>query len=307
MLNSEEIVVKPLSNRLKAIGLFSGATILGDGQVALILDVQAIGRRALRSEAVERATESADAATAVSEQERVLVAGIGEGRQVAVPLSSVTRLEQIPVARIERVGHREVVQYRGQILPLLRLGNHLGALGSGDGDELLLLITTSGTRSVAIVVDEIVDIADSGGTNRSDIDDHGLVGSTVVRDRVVEPARRPLRGARRRPVLLRPHRRRPGRRARARPPHQRGARMTARIATFTLDGRCYGVPVDRVQEVLRSQVRTPVPLAPPAVAGLVNLRGQVLTAIDLRARLGLPERSPTASRWWSWCASAASR
>ncbi|GAB3684239.1 chemotaxis protein CheW [Angustibacter aerolatus] len=68
--------------------------------------------------------------------------------------------------------------------------------------------------------------------------------------------------------------------------------MTARIATFTLDGRCYGVPVDRVQEVLRSQVRTPVPLAPPAVAGLVNLRGQVLTAIDLRARLGLPERSP---------------
>lgn len=67
--------------------------------------------------------------------------------------------------------------------------------------------------------------------------------------------------------------------------------MSAQLATFTLDGHAYGVDVDRVQEVLRSQPRTRVPLAPPAVAGLVNLRGQVLTAIDLRTRLGLPERA----------------
>ena len=67
--------------------------------------------------------------------------------------------------------------------------------------------------------------------------------------------------------------------------------MSAQLATFTLDGHVYGVDVDRVQEVLRSQPRTRVPLAPPAVAGLVNLRGQVLTAIDLRTRLGLPERA----------------
>ncbi|KQX68064.1 chemotaxis protein CheW [Angustibacter sp. Root456] len=66
--------------------------------------------------------------------------------------------------------------------------------------------------------------------------------------------------------------------------------MSAQLATFTLDGHVYGVDVDRVQEVLRSQPRTRVPLAPPAVAGLVNLRGQVLTAIDLRTRLGLSER-----------------
>ena len=67
--------------------------------------------------------------------------------------------------------------------------------------------------------------------------------------------------------------------------------MSAQLATFTLDGHVYGVDVDRVQEVLRSQPRTRVPLAPPAVAGLVNLRGQVLTAIDLRERLGLPQRA----------------
>ena len=66
--------------------------------------------------------------------------------------------------------------------------------------------------------------------------------------------------------------------------------MSAQLATFTLDDRLYGVRVERVQEVLRSQARTRIPLAPPAIAGLVNLRGQVLTAIELREQLGLPPR-----------------
>ncbi|WP_460460860.1 chemotaxis protein CheW [Angustibacter peucedani] len=65
----------------------------------------------------------------------------------------------------------------------------------------------------------------------------------------------------------------------------------SQLATFTLDGRTYGIDVDQVQEVLRPQPRTRVPLAPPHVAGLMNLRGQVLAAIDLRVPLGLPERT----------------
>ena len=59
------------------------------------------------------------------------------------------------------------------------------------------------------------------------------------------------------------------------------------LATFTLDGAVYGVDVLRVQEVLRGRDRTPVPLGPPGLAGMVNLRGQVVMAIDLRCRLGL--------------------
>jgi purine-binding chemotaxis protein CheW len=60
--------------------------------------------------------------------------------------------------------------------------------------------------------------------------------------------------------------------------------------TFFLDGQCFGVEVRRVQEVVRRQPTTPVPLAPAAVRGLINLRGQIVTAIDLRRRLGLPDR-----------------
>ena len=69
----------------------------------------------------------------------------------------------------------------------------------------------------------------------------------------------------------------------------------ARMVTFELDGRLYGVDVNSVQEVLRGQTRTRVPLAPTSVAGLINLRGQVLAAMDLREQLGLPPRSADAA------------
>ncbi|QCX28567.1 chemotaxis protein CheW [Nocardioides jishulii] len=67
--------------------------------------------------------------------------------------------------------------------------------------------------------------------------------------------------------------------------------MSTRLVTFTLDGHLYGVDVASVQEVLRGQPQTRVPLAPQSVAGLINLRGQVLSAVEMRARLGLPDRA----------------
>jgi purine-binding chemotaxis protein CheW len=70
----------------------------------------------------------------------------------------------------------------------------------------------------------------------------------------------------------------------------RAVPATSQLATFWLDGDLFGVEVEHVQEVLRSQGITRVPLAPPAVAGLINLRGQVVTAIELRERLGRTPR-----------------
>lgn len=187
VLNTEEIVVKPLSARLKAIGVYAGATVLGDGRVALILDVQAIARRALPGEPLEQANDLLAAANAgADETEQVLVVGVGAGRRVAMPLASVARLEHLRTADLELVGGREVVQYRDTILPLMRLGHLLGAMGEPDGDELLVVVYSRAGRSVGLVVDEILDIVDDHVHEHSDVEDSGLLGSTVLGGRVTE-------------------------------------------------------------------------------------------------------------------------
>jgi two-component system chemotaxis sensor kinase CheA len=189
VINTEEIVVKAVGGQLKAIGLYSGATVLGDGTVALILDVQALARRALRAESAERqeAREAAlSAGVTDTERQRMLLAAIGGGRRVAIPLDTVTRLEQVRTESVERVGNREVVQYRGAILPIVRLDRHLGAYGETDREVLEVIVYTDHGRSVAIVVEEILDIVDGEAAIRSDIDDLGLLGSAVLGDKVTE-------------------------------------------------------------------------------------------------------------------------
>ena len=190
VINTEEIVVKAVGGQLKSIGLYSGATVLGDGTVALILDVQALARRALRTETAERQDSrrpprSAAAATE-TERQRMLLAAIGGGRRVAIPLDTVTRLEQVRTDAVEKVGNREVVQYRGAILPIVRLDRHLGAYGETDREVLEVIVYTDHGRSVAIVVEEILDIVDGEAAVRSDIDDLGLLGSAVLGDKVTE-------------------------------------------------------------------------------------------------------------------------
>jgi two-component system chemotaxis sensor kinase CheA len=189
VINTEEIVVKAVGGQLKAIGLYSGATVLGDGTVALILDVQALARRALRTETSERQDSrvaALQAAAAESDRQRMLLAAIGGGRRVAIPLDTVTRLEQVRTEAVERVGNREVVQYRGAILPMVRLDRHLGAYGESDREVLEVIVYSDHGRSVAIVVEEILDIVDGEAAVRSDIDDLGLLGSAVLGDKVTE-------------------------------------------------------------------------------------------------------------------------
>jgi len=185
--NTEEIVVKALSARLSALGAYSGATILGDGTVALILDVQHLARRALRAETTDRGVGPAIPAPAhvADEAERLLVAGIGDGRRVAIPLTMITRLEMIEAARIEAVGMREVVHYRGAIVPLLRLSNYLGLTSAGDATELPVAVYSRAGHSVGIVVDEIIDIAEPDGDVQGDVTGSGFTGSVVVKGQIV--------------------------------------------------------------------------------------------------------------------------
>jgi two-component system chemotaxis sensor kinase CheA len=187
VLDTQEIVVKPLGRHLKGIPVYAGATILGDGSVVLILDASTLARRAgvlasgngVAAVATGAGTEPVDP---------VLIVEVGHGRRAAIPLDMVTRLEEIQKSAIEHVGGREVVQYRGRILPLIRISALLGGHDEPEGDieGVQLVVHTRGERSVGFVVERILDIASERAGTRSDIDGRALVGSVVVGDKVVE-------------------------------------------------------------------------------------------------------------------------
>jgi two-component system chemotaxis sensor kinase CheA len=189
VLNTEEVVVKALTARFKDIGMYAGATILGDGKVALILDVPSLARRSHLAGGASAEREAAafglDSAVATGPVDRLLVTGVGD-RRVAIPLDTVTRLEEFAVDRIERVGSREVVQYRDQILPLVRLSYLLGAAADDTGETVSVVVYTERQRSVALVVDKIVDIVESAVKSGGTVDDDGLIGSAVIERRVTE-------------------------------------------------------------------------------------------------------------------------
>jgi two-component system chemotaxis sensor kinase CheA len=188
VLNTEEVVVKALNSRFKDIGLYAGATILGDGKVGLILDASSLARRSHLAVDSERSNlvDTSRATSGGGTGERLLVTAVGE-RRVAIPLDTVTRLEEFPRDRIEHAGSREVVQYRGQILPLVRLSHLLGVYGEEpEGDTVSVVVYSEGGRSVALVVDRIVDIAENSTTARRDVEEDGLVGTAVIQQRVTE-------------------------------------------------------------------------------------------------------------------------
>ncbi|SOD74515.1 two-component system chemotaxis sensor kinase CheA [Jatrophihabitans sp. GAS493] len=188
VLDTEEIVVKPLSSALKELGLYAGATILGDGAVSLILDVQSLARRRLRAVDSHESAQSqrSRGAGAGSSERQLLVVALGGDRRVAVPLDVVTRLEQFPADSIERVGRRDVVRYRGAIMPLVRLSEHLGSGFNDDRETIPGVVYSAHGRSVALAVGEIVDIVAESSVVHSDVEDIGLIGSAVIRDRVTE-------------------------------------------------------------------------------------------------------------------------
>ncbi len=182
--NTEEIVAKPISAAVKGIGLYAGATLLGDGSVTLILDIPAVARRALElQEAIGDDREAVVAETGATEQ--MLIVSVGEDRQVAMPMGMVTRLERFPMDVLERVSGSLVMQYRGRITPVVDLAQILG-MGTTFREELAVVVCQRGDRSVALVADEVVDIVECATEDRSEVSGFGLLGSIIVRGRVTE-------------------------------------------------------------------------------------------------------------------------
>jgi two-component system chemotaxis sensor kinase CheA len=183
--DTQEIVVKPLGKQLKGLTLYAGATIMGDGRVALILDVLGIGQRSgVLSEFLEQARSSGQQKTQLEvEQQRLLLFRAGSFARLAVPLSLVARLEEFPHSAIEHAGGGQVVQYRNSILPLVSLRGVLEPHAGGEGegaDPVQVVVFNDGDNSLGMVVDEILDVTEEAVTVRQESDRDGLLGSAVV-------------------------------------------------------------------------------------------------------------------------------
>jgi len=207
--DTEEIVVKPLRKQLKSVKTFAGSSIMGDGKVALILDVLGLAQRAsVITETRERAMAEKIAESLNQEEKQtfLLFAGPGDSR-MAIPLSTLARLEEFPVAQVEMSGSQWVTQYRGQILPLIRLNvvleerrNKLRALQApptADSGPIQVLVLNHEGRAFGLVVERILDIIEDAADVRSPATRAAVLYSVVISNRVTELLDIPaiLRGA----------------------------------------------------------------------------------------------------------------
>ena len=184
LADPEEIVVKPLNSVLKDIGLFSGATVLGNADLALILDPGSIAIKA--GVTMSSDEESAQAVEEDSESEaarmRYLVVEVA-GRQAAVPLADVLRIEQLPLSRIEYIGYRPVLNFEGQLLPVEDSGGILAAAQGDPETQIVVVVCRDGNRHVGIAVSHVLDVTSGGNLFEAGTGSR-TEGVTLLKDRV---------------------------------------------------------------------------------------------------------------------------
>ncbi len=182
----EEIVVKPLGRHLKHCKGYAGATIMGDGGVALILDVAGLAQMA-KLASVEEIDETAEA---VKESQKVkqdtqslLIFRSGEDQQFSVPLGLVQRVEKIRRGTIEEVGGKKVMQYRGNSLPLFAIDEVAQVKPLADKEDLLVIVFVLSGREVGLLATGPVDAREVSATfDDSILRQPGVMGSAIIGD-----------------------------------------------------------------------------------------------------------------------------
>ncbi|UQD73330.1 hybrid sensor histidine kinase/response regulator [Bradyrhizobium japonicum] len=185
VFHTEEIVVKPMSTKLRHIDMFSGNTILGDGAVIMIIDPNGIAKAlgAAGSSAHDMGDENGAHHIGSGEQTTsLLVFRAGSSQPKAVPLGLVTRLEELPADKIEFSNGRYMVQYREQLMPLVAMESVTIA---SQGAQPILVFADDG-RSMGLVVDEIIDIVEERLNIEVGGSASGILGSAVIKGQATE-------------------------------------------------------------------------------------------------------------------------
>jgi two-component system chemotaxis sensor kinase CheA len=185
VFHTEEIVVKPMSTKLRHIDMFSGNTILGDGAVIMIIDPNGIAKALGAAGNASHELSEENAAGHVSSGEQLtslLVFRAGTSQPKAVPLGLVTRLEEIATDKIELSNGRYMVQYREQLMPLVQMAD---VTVQTSGAQPILVFADDG-RSMGLVVDEIIDIVEERLNIEVAGSKDGILGSAVIKGQATE-------------------------------------------------------------------------------------------------------------------------
>ena len=190
VLDTEEIVVKPLATILRDVDVFSGATILGDGSVVLILDPNAMSERAGNMLEEKSAEEGEETIAAVAgEKVAMLLFKAGAGAPKAVELEHITRLEHVESSQIEIMEGRAALQYRGKLMPILTVNSDYSGLlaSTHDGHHIQpLLVFTGEGYAMALAVDEIIDVVEDRLQIELSADRPGMRGTAIVAGKACE-------------------------------------------------------------------------------------------------------------------------
>jgi two-component system chemotaxis sensor kinase CheA len=195
--DTEEIVVKPLGKHLKGAPIFAGATIMGDGRVALILDILGLAKHTrVLAEGHERGRldQAAAQAGVADDRQTLLVFATPDDGRMAIPLSRVARLEEFPRGVVERVGRELLVQYRGEIMPVVdlnamlverRVAPRANAAAAASNMIQVVVFSHQGAH-VGLIVDQILDIVENSLANPRPPGRPGVLGTVVIAGKVTE-------------------------------------------------------------------------------------------------------------------------
>lgn len=179
--DTEEIVVKPLARELKQLQLYAGATIMGDGTVALILDVAGLARTSkLHQEKPKERDKDENTSVAEASCQSLLLFRLTGNEQFAIPLTLLSRLEEFNADQIELVRGERVVQYRGRLLKLIDMGSHFGMMSNHDAETCRVLVFNYQDKDLGLIVEEILDVVDDALLFEPGSAGRGVMGTAVV-------------------------------------------------------------------------------------------------------------------------------
>lgn len=178
----QEIVVKPLGRHLRGIECLAGATVLGDGSIALILDVTGIASKCqLRVPSRDTDTGGAVSTADDRESQSLLIFTNHPEEKFALPASFITRIERVTKDQIDSVGGQFILQYRGKSLPLITIEDHISARAPEPTDPVNVVVFSAAGRECGVIVPRLVDIRDvDAEVDAETLKEPGIIGSIVV-------------------------------------------------------------------------------------------------------------------------------